>query len=295
VEKGHTETVKELKIKIIIPTLNAGDNLKVLLESIKKQKNIIYEVLVMDSESTDNTIKIAKEYRCNIKRIKRYEFNHGTTRQLGVGTCSDEEFVVFMTQDTILAYEDSIRNLLMCFENKALGCVYGRQLPHKNAGFFAMYARLFNYPAKSYIRKLADSKSFGIKTAFMSDSFAAYRLTALKEVNGFPEVIVGEDMYVAAKMLLKDWQVAYCAEAMVYHSHEYTLKEEFNRYKAVGQFHASEPWIREYFGKTEGEGKKFVLSEMKYIFKCKKFSLIPMAFLRNCFKYIGYKLGRLNQ
>ena len=43
-----------------------------------------------------------------------------------------------------------------------------------------------------------------MKTAFNSNSFAAYRRKALKDVGGFPiNTILSEDMYVTAKMLLK--------------------------------------------------------------------------------------------
>jgi rhamnosyltransferase len=142
---------------------------------------------------------------------------------------------------------------------------------------------------------MSDSPKFGIKTAFISNSFAAYRRTALLSVGGFPSnTILSEDTYVAAKMLLAGWKIAYCADAMVYHSHNYGFIEEFKRYFDIGVFHAREPWIRQAFGQAEGEGMRYVRSELKYLWS-KDYKLIPSAILRTILKLLGYKLGFMEQ
>ena len=47
----------------------------------------------------------------------------------------------------------------------------------------------------------------------------------------------------------------------------------------------------EAFGKTEGEGRRYIKSEISYLFKKKVFLLLPEFFMRNGMKYLGYKLG----
>ena len=94
--------------------------------------------------------------------------------------------------------------------------------------------------------KLIRSISFlcFVLIAFISNSFAAYRVSVLKEVGGFPDdVIFGEDMFVATKMLKAGYKIAYAAGACVYHSHDYSLWQEMKRYFDMGVFHAREPWI----------------------------------------------------
>ena len=113
------------------------------------------------------------------------------------------------------------------------------------------------------------------------------------DVGGFPSnIIFGEDTYVAARMLLAGWKVAYAAEASCYHSHNYSIAEEFRRYFDIGIFHSQEKWFIRLLGKAEGEGKKFVLSEFKYLLK-KAPWLIPSAMLRTVVKLMGYKLGQM--
>ena len=66
-------------------------------------------------------------------------------------------------------------------------------------------------------------------------------------------------------MLLKGYKVAYSADAAVLHSHNYSMKQEFKRYFDLGVFLEKEHWILDTFGKAEGEGLRFVRSELAYL------------------------------
>lgn len=280
-----------MKIQIIIPVYKPDSKLLVLLRQIKKQtiKNI--PLLIIDSGSNDEYRDEIEDMNCLVKKIDAKTFNHGGTRQMGADMFPDKDIYFFFTQDAILADEYAINNIVEVFNNNNVGCAYGRQLPHKGANIFATHARLFNYKDKSYIYSIKDKEKYGMKTAFNSNSFAAYRRNALKDVGGFPtDTILSEDMYVTAKMLLKNWSVAYCAEAKVYHSHNYTIWQEFKRYFDIGVFHARESWIREIFGKAECEGKRFIISEMEMLLKKEPLLLLEMVF-RDGMKFLGYRLG----
>lgn len=280
-----------MDIQIIIPIYKPDNKFIELLRQIKKQEIKNIPVLIIDSGSDEKYLAEIKDMNCKVKKIDSKTFNHGGTRQMGADMFPEKDVYVYLTQDAILADEYAIINIVKVFANKNVGCAYGRQLPHKGAGIFASHARLFNYGTESYIRTLEDSPKYGMKTAFISNSFAAYRRSALKDVGGFPsDTILSEDMYVAAKMLLKNWSVAYCADAKVYHSHDYTIWQEFKRYFDIGVFHARESWIRKRFGAAEGEGKKFVISEAKCLMKKNPLLLVEMI-ARDGMKFLGYRLG----
>jgi rhamnosyltransferase len=283
------------KFAIIIPTLNGGDQFKDLLASIVEQTFQPIQKIVIDSNSSDETVAVAKSYGFSVVEIKRQEFNHGATRQIGVQMVSEADIVVFLTQDAILAHTEALENLVSVFSDVAVGASYGRQLPHKTAGPIGAHARLFNYSPISVVKSMADAPQLGIKTAFISNSFAAYRCSTLMDIGGFPsDTILGEDTFVAAKMLIDKWKVAYCAMAMVNHSHDYSWIEEFRRYFDIGVFHAREIWIRQAFGQAEGEGIRFVASEITYIWKNNK-RLLPAVLLRTMIKLIAYKLGLIER
>lgn len=125
----------------------------------------------------------------------------------------------------------------------------------------------------------------------MSNSFSAYRLSIFNEIGRFPSnTILCEDMYYTAKAILAGYKVAYVADAVVKHSHNYSPIDEFKRYFDIGVFHANEKWIRENFGGAGGEGKKFILSEFSYLYK-NGILWIPAAIINNFMKICGYKLG----
>lgn len=280
------------KTGLCVPTLNAGELWMRWLDAWAGQL-VQPHTLAIDSSSTDSTPRLAEAAGLRVCTIPRASFNHGGTRQLAAGMLPDAEFLVFLTQDAILATPHSIANLLEAFDDPEVGAVCGRQLPHPDAGPIGAHARLFNYADANSVRSAADIPALGIKTAYLSNSFAAYRRSALMSVGGFPQdVIFGEDMCVAARMILSGWKVAYRAGAAVHHSHDYGLRQEFQRYFDIGVMHAREPWLLEKFGKPEGEGARFVRSETAYLWKHAP-HLIPSAWLRTLLKLAGYRLGKM--
>ncbi len=281
---------------LIIPTLNAGAQFKKLLAQIAAQ-TLPTKKLIVDSESTDDTIELAKNFGVEVIKISRKNFNHGATRQLALEYLLKKfslDVIIFLTQDVLLHDDESFAKLVKIFETeKSVGLSYGRQLPHENATAEAKFLRAFNYPPENQLRTFDDRKIFGIKTAFASNSFAAYKISALENVGGFPvHVPICEDMYVAAKMLMSGWKIFYAADAQVYHSHNYTAAQEFKRYVEIGKFHAQESWIRENFGSAEGAGKKFVLMKFAALAKKNPADCVGAIF-RDAAKFFGYRIGRL--
>ncbi|MCK9477195.1 MAG: glycosyltransferase [Candidatus Muirbacterium halophilum] len=278
-----------MKFKIIIPTFNAGDQLEKLIVKIQKYKD---DLFVIDSSSTDNTIDILNKHKISYKVIDRNDFNHGKTRNLA-GKLFDCEFLIYITQDTMFIDSSSIEKIINVMEDdSSIAAVYGRQIPYENTNLFGKHLRKFNYKDSSYTRVISDKVKYGIKTAFLSNSFCGYRKKCLEEIGWFKDdLILGEDMYAGAKFLMSGYKLSYASDAVVYHSHSYSIVEEFKRYFDIGVFHRKENWLLKEFGKAEGEGKKYVVSEFKYILNNKKFYLIPSFFIRNFMKYLGYKLG----
>lgn len=281
--------------EVLIPTRNAGSGWGAALAAILAQSCAPSRCLVFDSSSSDDTVARARASGCAVRVIPFGEFNHGATRQTMVDSLDSPSVVVFLTQDATLADADSLCALLAAFDDPTVGAAYGRQLPYPHTGALGAHARRFNYPPVSYLASMADAGSRGIKAAFLSNSFAAYRVSALRAVGGFSaDVILGEDTQVAARMLLAGWRVAYRANATVFHAHDYTMIEEFKRYFDIGVMHARAQWMLDAFGSPEGEGGRFVRSELSFLLK-RAPGLIPSALLRTVLKYAGYRLGRMEQ
>ncbi len=280
-------------VGLIIPTLNAGERWRTCLAGINSQSLKPQRRLIVDSASTDNTVALAASAGFEVSHIDRAEFNHGGTRQRAAEYLSDCEIIVFLTQDAILATADSLLELVRCFGAPEVAVAYGRQLPHQGATAIEAHARLFNYGATSEMKDIAAVQHMGTKAFFCSNSFAAYRRSVLLMLGGFRrDLILGEDMEFAARVIKAGHANFYCAAAAVYHSHDYGIAEIIKRYFDIGVFDHRNPWMREQFGSHRGEGLRFVVSELRYLAVRSPFN-VPRAILQTAAKLLGYRLGRL--
>ena len=257
-----------------------------LLASYLKPK-----VLVVNSSSHDGTVELAQKMGADTLVIPRKEFNHGMTREVArraIGT----EIVVMITPDAYLIDNFQLEMLIApLLQGKASAC-YAKQLPHKGAGFFEAFAREYNYPDKSHTRGIEDKKKWGAYTYFCSNSCSAWLNWALDEVGGFPHVLLGEDTIACAKLLAHGHKIAYQADAKVYHSHSYSLKQEFQRHFDTGLARGAMQELPE--ENDMGRGKDFAKALLLKTLREKPL-LVPYALCHLAAKLTGYKMGRASQ
>jgi rhamnosyltransferase len=280
-------------ISVIVPTRNGADTLSEFFAALKRQHLQPDEILVGDSSSEDQTVAICRAAGAKITILEKEAFDHGGTRT-ELAKQARGSILIFFTQDAILATRDALQLLIApLLLNESVACAYGRQLPEKNARPIAAHLRLFNYPPLSSVRKYADRNRYGLKTIFISNSFAAYKKEHLREHGFFKNgLIFGEDTCTLGRILASGYEVAYVAEAAVYHSHNYSLRQEFRRSFDIGVLHSSEKWLLDTYGRAEGIGANYIRSLFTMLLKEKRYLLIPDCFLRSGLKMIGYRLGR---
>ena len=286
--------IEDFRVALIIPTLNAfKDNWHQVLEAISEQELQPDHRLILDSGSSDNTVQLAKDFSFEVHHVPAGSFDHAGTRKWGISLVIEKvDIIIFMTQDAVLADGRAFRNLIESFSNESVAIAYGRQLPQENASPIEAFARHFNYPERAETRQLADKARLGMKVAFSSDAFAAYRCSSLEKYDPFPDrSIVGEDFITAARLLFQGEKLRYAADARVTHSHDYTITQEFKRYFDIGVFHKEYEKLLRQLGATEKSGANFVKSELKYLLKNSARS-IPLAITRTISKYLGYKIGK---
>lgn len=275
-----------IKISVVILTLNAKSTIAQVLENINCSK---YNVIVLDSSSNDKTIEICKQYNCKIRIIDRKDFNHGATRELA-RRITNSHIIVFLTQDAIPLNMNSIDELISPIINNEAHVAYARQIPKDKSPILEAFPREFNYPSSDELRSIKDVDKYGVKTFFCSDSCAAWSNSALDEIGGFSPTLTNEDYLTCAKLLLNGFKVAYVSKAIVYHSHSYSLKEEFQRMFDTGYVRAENPWIQDAVGNANKLGAKYFKVLINKLIKENPL-LIPYAFAQTAMKFIGYKIG----
>ena len=248
-------------------------------------------VLVVNSSSSDGTVEEAEKLGAETLVIPRNEFNHGTTREVArnyLGT----EIIVMITPDAYAKDYTLIEKLTAPIKLGRASIAYARQLPHKGADVFESFSREFNYPECSHIRDINAIAQYGIYTFFCSNSCCAWKNSALSEIGGFTDVLLGEDTVAAAKLLKKGHSIAYVAEAQIYHSHRYTLWQEFQRHYDTGLAREGYRALFLGAGKDSSRGKTYTKVLFAHLVKKNKYCL-PYALLQTGIKLLGYHLGRL--
>lgn len=288
-EKNHMTQAPSVGVAII--THNAKHHLPNVLPPLLNSP-LRPKVLVVNSSSEDGTLEAAKAMGAETLKIPRKNFNHGSTRELArcyLGT----ELVVMMTPDAYAQDQRLLTSLLQPLINKQASIAYARQIPHKGANFFESFSRFFNYPEKSHIRSIKDIETYGVYTFFSSNSCAAYLNSALDEIGGFQPVLLGEDTIAAAKLLQRGHKIAYVAEAIVCHSHNYSLKQEFKRNFDIGLARKQHQEIIAMAGKDHRRGMLYTKQLFSLLY-AQNPSKIPYAVAQTLFKWTGYQLGRLS-
>jgi len=254
------------------------------------------EILIVDSESSDQTADIAKRLGVKLIQIGRHEFDHGGTRTFAARQ-TDSDFILYLTQDVRIADEHAVEKLVRpLLHDEHVAAAYGRQLPHDGADLFARTIRSFNYGKDSYRSFNQADMGGGIRKPFISNNFSMYRRVVMDGLGWFGDSkICSEDLFAGARILNAGYAIEYVAEAEVYHSHNLTTVEYFRRYFDIGVFHSRNRWIQQRYGSAYREGGRFVFFELAKALKERKPSLLLLSLLITTAKYMGHVLGKLHR
>jgi rhamnosyltransferase len=283
-------------VDIIIPVYRPDDKLEKLIDKLNEQtvqpEHIFFMQTLTGTEEDSRVRKILnRARRGEIHTLNKKDFDHGGTRNRGAAL-SEAEYMLFMTQDAVPVDERLVEKLLDAMTPETVATAYGRQLAGEDAGVIENYTRQFNYPPESSRKSAADLPRLGIKTYFCSNACAMYKKKVYDELGGFVlHTIFNEDMIMASKVIGAGYQIAYCGEAAVVHSHKYTYRQQFSRNFDLA---VSQRQYREIFDnvKSETEGIRMVKDTAKYLLSQGKWFLVPDLIFQSGFKFLGYRFGK---
>ena len=254
-----------MQVEIICPLYNARNYIIDLNKSLLEQKDVkIKKITYILTESKDDTEKIMKDNNIKYEKITSKEFSHSLTREK-YALRSKADILVFITQDVVIENNDWLYELTKDINDKDIVACYSRQISKYNN--IEKYTREFNYPDYDFVVSKDDLKEKGLKTFFFSDASGAISAKVFKEVNGYDQkrLPISEDMYIIYKIIMKGYKVKYCSNSIVYHSHKFTLKQIYDRYKLTGKFFKENNYLDQYG--TTGSGAKLAKYILKRIFQ----------------------------
>lgn len=228
------------KVSVIIPTKNPGMVFRRVLTSVRQQKTAFpFDILIIDSGSTDGTIDYVKsmeDTRVRLHQIPPSEFGHGRTRNLAASLTTGQ-YVAMITHDACPATDVWLENLVNVADRDIrIAGVFGRHIAYPDANSFTTHELEMHFAGFEVnpIVSLDDPQRYAIDVGyrqylhFFSDNNALIRRSAWESIP-YPDVNFAEDQIWAQKIIEAGWYKAYASDAVVFHSHDYTLFERLQR------------------------------------------------------------------
>jgi rhamnosyltransferase len=223
-----------ISCSISILTKNEGNNIGDCLKAVYSQEEVgRFEVILVDSGSTDATLQIARGYPIRIEQIPSEAFHHSRTRNFAA-SLGRGDVVVNLSGDAIPTSPMWLRNLLANFDDPGVGAVYGRQLP--KPGSTVERSDTFDavYGSQKIVKDPARRSGMGYRFYHFSDVNSALR-RSVWETTPYPEELkTFEDLGIAKRILDRGWKIVYEPDAVVFHSHNYSATQLFKRYFDIG-------------------------------------------------------------
>lgn len=228
-----------LAATVAILTYNGVRYIRDVLDGVLAQRlDGAFEVLVIDSGSTDGTLDIVREHPAvRLHEIPNSEFGHGRTRNLAAHLARGD-VVAYLTHDAVPAHDRWLHELLAPFSlSPRVAAVMGKQVPrpwcfpllkYEIQAVFAGFGPDFG-TTLFYQDDFIDSDAVRNAVTFYSDVNSAARRDVLTGPVPYRDVSYAEDQLLGRDLVAAGFLKAYAGRAAVVHSNDLTLREYDDR------------------------------------------------------------------
>ncbi|MDA8099518.1 MAG: glycosyltransferase [Nitrospiraceae bacterium] len=281
-----------MKASIIIPTKNGGERFSHVLKALfENELADEFEVIVIDSGSSDNTLQTAASYPVRLHRIAPQEFDHGKVRNLGA-RISHGDFLVFLTQDAIPADRHWLAALLQPFAgNNAIAGVYSRQIPDGDNPMENFFLQRI-YGDRRIVRRCSSSFASGLpplQDIFFSNVGSAIRRKVWEQIPFREGIVMSEDQEWSKRALFAGYETVYEPGAAVYHAHNYSARTVFLRNRDSG--FSLHNITKERFLPSLASAVSFVAAEIAALYRSHGCMIIPRVLLYETSRFGGFAFG----
>ena len=221
---------------VVLLTRNAMPQLAELWHRLAEQEiDGGFEVVAVDSESSDGTAEFLAQRADRLIRIARERFNHGATRNLGVEAARGER-VAFLVQDALPASPRWLAELMVPLAGEGVAGAFSRQMPARGASALARHQLAGWIAASQEPRRVrlapeafASLPPLERLRACAFDNVSSSLRREVWRLHPFPETPIAEDIAWGKRVLLAGYEIAYAPGSAVIHSHDRSLRYEFER------------------------------------------------------------------
>jgi rhamnosyltransferase len=223
-----------VQVSILLLTKNGRGDLERVLPSLFAQRaEVPFEVIAIDSGSTDGTVDLLRQFPVQLEQIPADAFHHARTRN-HAASLAHGGILIFLSQDAIPASDNWLTAIISNFSDPRVGAVYGRQFPKTGSSLERKDALDAIYGETRIVKDPDNRNEMGYRFYHFSDVNAAIRRPVWEKVRFPEELKVFEDLGIAKLILDNGWKIVYEPEAAVFHSHTHTTVGLFKRYFDIG-------------------------------------------------------------
>ena len=285
-----------IEISVLVLTKNEARNVGACLEAIfSQQTSAEFEVIVVDSGSSDETLQIARQYPVKIYEVPLGTFHHARTRN-HAASLAQGSYLVYLAADALPVNAEWLEVLMSNFSDPRVGAVYGRHLPKPGATSERQIVLSTVYGDERLVKDASCRAGLGYRYYHFSTVNAALRKSVWQMIP-FPEDLrVFEDVGIAKGILDSGWKIVYEPRACVYHSHNHSTKELFRRYFDSGVVSRRLRLVdREARASLRREAWRLLRQNWSLHSHNGHRGVVWQTMLHNLAKSIGWMLGRKEQ
>ena len=284
-----------IEIDIVCPIYKDSKTLEDLVKSFALQKdvkinNIIFPVTLSHTEEDDVIRDIIKRYNITSFELEKEQFSHSLTREKAIKEYCSSKIVVMISQDIKLTNENVFYNLVKDIDSGETVYNFAKQICTNKS--IEKYIRAKNYPSESYYVTNSDVEKMKFMAYFASDACSAYNRDIFISVGGYGgyDIMMSEDALYSKIILEAGYKKKYCADAIVEHSHKYTLKQLYKRYYDTGVFQSQITFFKD--TKMEGAGMALAMYVLKQALKHFDIPVLFRWLPDMTARYLGIKKGK---
>lgn len=200
------------------------------LSAIFEQDGPVVRVVAIDSGSSDGSVDIIRRFPLELVEIPLGTYIPGRVLNMGMRK-GDQPYAVFVNSDATPQNRKWLTGLLEPLQrDEKIAAVYGRQIARPNAHPLVV---------KDYERAFGDGRIAATWRHFFSMASSAIRRTVWEQRPFDEDIRYSEDVYWTWQRRQEGWRIAYAAESIAMHSHNYTLPEMRKRFAGEGRADAA--------------------------------------------------------
>lgn len=225
-------SVEHPDVSIVIRCKNEADHINKCICALQSQNvDFSYEILVIDSGSSDETVKKSLKFDVSIYLIKPEDFNFGSSINLGIELARGK-YCVFVSAHAIPKNSEWLKELVHpLMLDESLAATYSRQLFYDDTFFIEKRALKECFGQNIRIQKLSncerDVRKIRKEITFSNASSCINKEVAVKIP--FKIISASEDREWAYRVLKKGYKIMYNSNSEIYHAHNESKDKYYNR------------------------------------------------------------------